>query len=272
MAVTDEDWLPQQAGILKIWGEVCAVYRYLHFISFKKFKKLNMRFTLPIIIISTLTGTANFAQGTFPANMQSTVPLVIGGLNLVAAIATTISQFLKVNELMEAHRVAAGIYGKMSRHIRLELCLPPSERSVSGHEFINVTKLELDRLVEQSPAIPGDVLRLFEKKFPKKTYHFARPEILDIREITPYSEELNDKLNSSSAERIKKAAMGFFSTKTQSGRNYDEMPDGTESPFNTPPTYEELQVSQALQSLRLTTEVETPPPSPRLESDEENSV
>lgn len=274
MSVSEEDWLPQHAGVLKVWGEICATYRYMHFNAYKKFKKLNMRFTLPIIIISTVTGTANFAQGTFPENTQSTVPLVIGGLNLIAAIATTISQFLKVNELMEAHRVAAGIYGKMSRHIRLELSLPPTERSSTGHEFINVTKLELDRLVEQSPSIPGDILRMFEQKFPKSQHHFARPEILDIREITPYSEELNEKLNSSSAERIKKAAMSFFSTKPRSQRDAEEIPDGDSSPFDTPPTYEEMQVSRALNTLRSSVVLETPPsppPSPRTDSDEENT-
>ena len=133
--VSDADWHPQQAGILKIWGEVAATYRYLHFMSYHKYKKMSMRFTIPIIIISTVTGTANFAQGTFPTSAQSTLPLVIGGLNLIAAIATTIAQFLKVNELMEAHRVSAATYGKMSRHMRLELSLPPEERSMTGHEF-----------------------------------------------------------------------------------------------------------------------------------------
>ena len=273
--VSDDDWLPQHAGVLKVWGEICAVYRYLHFLSYHKFKKMNMRFTLPIIIISTVTGTANFAQGTFPENTRSTVPLVIGGLNLIAAIATTISQFLKVSESLEAHRVAAGLYGKMSRHIRLELSLPPSERSSTGHEFVNLLKLEMDRMLEQSPTIPKDILNLFEKKFPKSTHHFARPEILDIREITPFSEELNEKLNSSSAERIKKAAMSFFSTKPRSQRDAEDIPEGDSSPFDTPPTYEEMQVSQALNTLRTSVALETPPPSPppspRTDSDEENA-
>jgi len=145
--VTEEEWLPQHAGILKVTGEICAVYRYLHFLSYHKFRKMNMRFTIPIIIISTVTGTANFAQGTFPEDTRTTVPLVIGGMNLIAAIATTISQFLRVSELMESHKVAAGLYGKMSRHLRMELSLPPSERSSTGHEAVNLQKLEMDRIL-----------------------------------------------------------------------------------------------------------------------------
>ena len=268
--VSDADWHPQQAGILKIWGEVAATYRYLHFVSYQKYKKMSMRFTIPIIIISTVTGTANFAQGTFPANTQSTVPLVIGGLNLIAAIATTIAQFLKVNELMEAHRVSAATYGKMSRHMRLELSLPPEERSMTGHEFINMTKLDMDRLIEQSPPIPGDILKIFEKKFPKEAHSFARPEILDIREITPFSEEAHEKFQVSSAERIKRAASRFFSTKNI---NYDVPPPSpgnssvsfSEGPEVFPPTFEEQRVAQTLQGLREQTEVAT-------DSDEENAA
>jgi hypothetical protein len=268
--VSEADWHPQQAGILKIWGEVSATYRYLHFMSYHKYKKMSMRFTIPIIIISTVTGTANFAQGTFPVNTQSTVPLIIGGLNLVAAIATTLAQFLKVNELMEAHRVSAATYGKMSRHMRLELSLPPEERSMSGHEFINMTKLDMDRLIEQSPLIPGDILRMFEKKFPKEAHRFARPEILDIREITPYSEDMHEKMNTSSADRIRKAAARFFSTKNI---DYDVPPPSPGfsqvsfapevfEPESFPPTFEERQVAETLQGLRQ---------GPTTESDEENT-
>jgi len=273
--VTEEEWLPQHAGILKVTGEICAVYRYLHFLSYHKFRKMNMRFTIPIIIISTVTGTANFAQGTFPEDTRTTVPLVIGGMNLIAAIATTISQFLRVSELMESHKVAAGLYGKMSRHLRMELSLPPSERSSTGHEAVNLQKLEMDRMLEQSPTIPKDILNMFERKFPKSTHHFARPEILDIREITPFSEEPEEKLNSSSAERIKKAAMSFFSTKPRSQRDAEDIPEGDSSPFDTPPTYEEIQVSRALNTLRSSVALESPPPSPppspRTDSDEENA-
>lgn len=247
MSVGDEDWLPSQSGILKVWGEICAVYRYLHFVSFMKYKKMAMRFTLPVIIISTLTGTANFSQGNFPDNMRDIVPLFIGGLNLIAAIATTISQFLKVNELTAQHGAAASTYGKMSRHIRLELNLPPTERTMTGHEFINLMKLEMDRMIEQSPSIPKDILTMFEKKFPRSNpmYNFARPEILEIRSITPFSEEMNEKMGSS-AKRIRKAADSFFSMRVPIGDiNEDDGP-----PLTGPPTYEEIRVAEVLSSIR----------------------
>ena len=93
-------WHPQQEKILKSWGEAAACYRYMHYQAYCSFKNLSMKFTIPLIIVSTITGTANFAQETFPPTVQPFVPSAIGGLNLITAIATTIMQFLKINELM----------------------------------------------------------------------------------------------------------------------------------------------------------------------------
>ena len=137
-------WHPQQEKILKSWGEAAACYRYMHYQAYCSYKKQSMKFTIPLIIVSTITGTANFAQETFPPTVQPYVPSAIGGLNLITAIATTIMQFLKINELMEGHRVASVQYGKVSRTIRLELTLPLSERTQNGTNMIENMRAEYD--------------------------------------------------------------------------------------------------------------------------------
>lgn len=179
-----KQWHSQHEQILKAWGESCACYRYLHYKSHQKFKKASMRFTLPIIIISTITGTANFAQDTFPTSWHEYVPAGIGTLNLIAAILTTVAQFLKINELQESHRVSSIHYGKLSRTIRLELNLPISERSHDGSNMVDICRSEYDRLIEQSPPIPGDVLRDFEYKFSDD--NVIVPEISTVRPINPF--------------------------------------------------------------------------------------
>lgn len=175
-------WHPQQEKILKAWGESSSCYRYLHFKSYLKFKRISMSFTLPIIVISTITGTANFAQDTFPESWSEYVPLGIGGLNLMAAIATTVLQFMKANELTEAHRVASVAYGKLSRDIKLELSLPVLDRSHDGTELIARCSSDYDRLIEQSPPVPGDVLSNFENNY-KNIDNLEKPEIIDIKPI-----------------------------------------------------------------------------------------
>jgi len=178
-------WHPQQEKILKSWGEAAACYRYMHYQAYCSYKKLSMKFTIPLIIVSTVTGTANFAQETFPPSVQPFVPSAIGGLNLITAIATTIMQFLKINELMEGHRVASVQYGKVSRTIRLELTLPLSERTLNGTNMIENMRTEYDRLIEQSPNVPQKMIDAFEREFPDDN-EFFKPEIMHIQPITPF--------------------------------------------------------------------------------------
>src|SRR6056300_931457 len=150
--------------------------------SFLMYKKLSLRFNLPVIVLSTITGTANFAQSTLPVSIQPAAPSIIGGLNLIAGLIATISQFLKINELMENHRTAALSHGLLSRNIRLALALPRGERKKDGLKFVEDCKAEYDRLLEQSPAIPSDVLSDFEKEYPFDNI-FTKPEILNVRSI-----------------------------------------------------------------------------------------
>ena len=178
-------WHPQQEKILKSWGEAAACYRYMHYQAYCSYKNLSMKFTIPLIIVSTVTGTANFAQETFPPTVQPFVPSAIGGLNLITAIATTIMQFLKINELMEGHRVASVQYGKLSRTIRLELTLPLSERIQDGTTMVENCRNEYDRLIEQSPNVPKKTIDEFEREFPDDN-QFFKPEIMHIQPIMPF--------------------------------------------------------------------------------------
>jgi len=177
----EKSWNDQHENILRQWGEASGCYRYMNHRAFLLYKKLSLRFTLPVIVLSTVTGTANFAQDQFPASMQASVPAMIGGLNLIAGLIATIMQFLKINELMENHKTSALAYGLLSRNIRLMLALPRRERSADGLDFVNTCKAEYDRLIEQSPAIPIGILDTFEKEYPANT--FTKPEILDVRAI-----------------------------------------------------------------------------------------
>jgi hypothetical protein len=179
-------WHPQQEAILKGWGESAACYRYMHYQAFLKYRKSNMHYTLPVIVLSTLTGTANFAQEQFPVSLQPYVPPSIGGLNLIAGLIATIAQFLKVSELMEAHRVAAMQFGKFSRVVRLELALPLVDRSRDGADMVELLKGEYDALIEQSPSIPSYVLDLFERDFPSDD-DITKPEIIHIKPIQMFS-------------------------------------------------------------------------------------
>ena len=185
-------WHVQHEKVLKEWGEASSCYRLMHFKAYQSYKVWSLGFTLPVIILSTITGTANFAQNSFPSSFAKLAPAIIGSFNLIAAIMTTIAQFLKVTELMESHRVTSIQYGKLSRKIKLEMTLPNSERTQHGDNMVEICRAEYDRLIEQSPAVPKKIISNFDLKFPDSNI-FYRPDLTSIKPIDLFDNEKEEE-------------------------------------------------------------------------------
>jgi hypothetical protein len=171
-------WTKPQEELMATWGDIAACYRWMHDKSDKKFTFLNMGMSIPIIILSTLTGTANFGidsiVGDNPA-LKKYASFVIGSVSLIAGILGTLSNFLRFAQLQESHRVAGVSWGKFQRLIAVELALHPNDRA-DCMDFLKLCRAELDRLIEQSPPIPTGIVTSFEKKFGKME-SIQKPEI-----------------------------------------------------------------------------------------------
>jgi hypothetical protein len=114
--------------------------------------------------MSTVTGTANFAQNNIPTEYLTVATMTIGTISLVAGIITTIQQFLKISEMNESHRVSSISWGKFHRNIKVELAKPPQERT-PVNQLIKICKEEFDRLIETSQSIPNHIIALFKETF-----------------------------------------------------------------------------------------------------------
>jgi len=158
------EWTPEHETTLAEWGDKAMCYKWLHSKSNAKYRQLNTWYTIPVIIMSTLTGTANFAQDKIPISFRSYATMLIGGVNILAGIITTIQQFLKINELNESHRVSAIVWDKFYRKIKVELSKHPEERQDVVVFFKSATE-EYDRLMETSPIIDKSIIEVFNKTF-----------------------------------------------------------------------------------------------------------
>lgn len=168
-------WGIEEEKLLGKWADRSACYRWLHDEAEKKYSRLNMILTIPVIILSTLTGTANFGLGsTVPPDLQTVAQLAIGGVSLFTGIISTVANYLRYAQRMEAHRGAAISWGKLYRKISVELALarPIREKCM---DFILVCRSEMDRLTEQSPTIPGDILKTFKSEFDSKAVELTDP-------------------------------------------------------------------------------------------------
>lgn len=161
------EWSPDNEKIMIEWCDVAQCYKWLNYRSHGKLSTMHAWFTIPAIVFSTISGTASFAQESFPDNIKSYAPAIIGSINIFIGILTTIQQYLKISELNEAHRVSAISWDKFARNIRIELAKKPAERDNAGH-FLKLCRQEFDRLMETSPSINDNVIDEFTQKFSGK--------------------------------------------------------------------------------------------------------
>ena len=153
-------WKTEQENILKKWADKSVCFKIMHERANKKYWCLNAWFNIPVIIISTLTGTGNFASGNFSANSMYII-FGFGALNIFAGILATIATYTGVAQKLEAHRFACVSWDKFSRKVQIELAKARDDRT-SAKEFIKQSAEEYDRLIEMSPILPNDILRWFD--------------------------------------------------------------------------------------------------------------
>lgn len=158
------EWTRDHENILVEWADKAMCYRWLHSKAHQHYAKANMWFTIPVIIMSTSTGTANFAQGRLHEDYREFASMGIGAVNIFAGILTTIAQFLKIGELNEAHRVASIAWDKFYRNTKVELAKSPVER-LPVMQMLKHSKEEFDRLMETSPSISETVIDEFNNTF-----------------------------------------------------------------------------------------------------------
>jgi hypothetical protein len=157
----------------------------LHDRTEKKLSSKNNLITIPVIILSTITGTASVGLtglvGDIP-NGQKYGQVAIGMVSLFTGILTTLGNFFRYAQNSEAHRVAAVSWSKFNRLISVELAQKPDDR-MDSLDFINICRQDLDRLIEQSPQIPDDVIDKFGREFDEQE-DLSKPDICNNIEHT----------------------------------------------------------------------------------------
>ena len=194
-------WTPELDDLMAEWADKAACYRWMHERTEKIFSRNDRMITIPVIILSTLTGTANFGLTSIFGDNKSAASLAtlaIGGVSIIAGIITTLGNFLRYAQGSEAHRVSSISWGKFNRLICVELRLNPNER-MDSMSFLKICRIELDRLIEQSPPIPDSVIAAFRNEF-GSSVDVKKPDIAAAIEHTKAFKDNGARLKKMAAE------------------------------------------------------------------------
>ena len=135
---------------------------YLHIKSFKNYSAWSSAFQIPIIVLSAIVGSANFASSNF-GKYRDNIILIIGGISILIAIISSIAQYLKLSELKESHRMSSFHWEKFYNKLKIQLMLKREYRRRLP-DFYDDVLTEYQRLKEISPIF----LKRIEKKAKKK--------------------------------------------------------------------------------------------------------
>lgn len=155
-------WKKEEEKLLKDWSDRAQCFYLMHLKSHRKYRYRNALFIIPSIVLSTVCGTANFAQNLF-GDYQTIATVIIGGMSITSGIITTVHQFLKVSELNEQHRLASIAWGKFYEYIKTELTKNPLDRERPS-KVLKYCSQHYDILTESSPIIGEDIVNEFKKQ------------------------------------------------------------------------------------------------------------
>lgn len=157
-------WDLEKEKLLIQWADRSACYGWLHEKSHHKYNQINIWFTIPVIVLSSLGGMANFGLDRFSEDQRQWITITIGTISVIAGLITTISHFLKIGEINEAHKKASLDWTKFNRDIQLIVSKKPYQRLPAGSQM-DIYKALYDRYMENAPPIQDDIIERFNKIF-----------------------------------------------------------------------------------------------------------
>ena len=93
-------WTAELEDLMADWADKAACYRWMHERTSRLFGGRDRMITIPVIILSTLTGSASLSLDSFfpagsDAELKKYVQSGIGGVSILAGIITTVGNFLR---------------------------------------------------------------------------------------------------------------------------------------------------------------------------------
>jgi hypothetical protein len=155
-------------------GERCRGYAYINQKAEAYFALRANWMAIPVIILSTLAGTASVGSSSLFDGETKTASIAIGLVNILCGILQTISSYYSFARKSESHRIAYLQYSKLFSIVRLEMSLPRSERQ-EAEMLLKQVRDGMERLAETTPSPPQIILEEFNKHFKDYDKSIARP-------------------------------------------------------------------------------------------------
>ena len=182
-------WSNQLENLIAAEGEKARGLSWIHQRAETQYNTKNNYLSIPVIILSTLAGTASVGSTSLFPGAQQLGSIVIGLVSIGVGILNTISSYFSFGRKAEAHRIAHLHYSKLFSNIAVELSLPRDERQTPT-EILKTLRDSMERLAETTPSAPPAILDDFNRRFKDEDKTISRPvETNGLQKIAVYRPE-----------------------------------------------------------------------------------
>jgi hypothetical protein len=192
MSLPDRDltWSEPLELLIAQEGEKCRGLAWIHQRAETFYSLRNNWISIPVIVLSTLSGTASVGSSSLFQGETQISSIVIGLVSIGVGILNTIASYFAFSRKAEAHRIAYLNYNKLFQTISVEMALPRAERAEPEH-LLSQIRTTMERLAETTPTPPDAILSAFNLRFKDEDKSIARPtETNGLHKIKVYMKEV----------------------------------------------------------------------------------
>ena len=176
------EWTSHQESLLVAWAEKASGSAWLHSRSSRYHRRHSYYVVVPACMLGYIAGSTSLLT----VSATGATRAITGVCGILAGMLVNFQELFKFKELAEQHRMAALRFLSFFRDVSCELSMHPDHRG-SPAEYINLKRMELDKLHEQTPDVPPSVVRAFDRKFGSTGIH--KPDVAcDLQTVLPYGE------------------------------------------------------------------------------------
>jgi len=149
----ESPWTPEVVNLLRDWSARAAASADAHYALCTRLSRSNIRFGVPVVVLTTFVGTSVFA--TLQHHVNTELKILIGMVSVLAAVLASLQTFLRFGERAEKHRTAAEAWADLRRDMEEMIALHPTYPESRGDpkKYLDEVRQRFAQIAQQSPEM-----------------------------------------------------------------------------------------------------------------------
>jgi hypothetical protein len=160
MSQQSNAWTPKIEQLLQDWRTRVYTAQAAYYEEAERLKRRSYQLGIPVVIVSSLVGTAVFADW----GKDGMYKWGVGSVSILAAVLASLQTFLKFGENAALHAAAADWFAAIRRDIEEMLALPADLRG-SPKDCLDSVRQEMNKAGQKAPELRESMWKRVARRF-----------------------------------------------------------------------------------------------------------